>query len=198
VDHSELNRVAVVGVGLIGGSWAMTLRSRSGARRITGVGRTRENLDHARSRGIIDDYQHDIDETLSDVDLFVLAAPLRQTRNILEKIVPVMKPDAVLTDVGSVKRDVVEIARSVLGDRINRFVPGHPIAGTEKSGAGAAFDSLFHDRLVILTPQTETDQTALSLVTRLWQDAGAFVQSMDVDRHDDVLARTSHLPHAIR
>lgn len=197
MNNSELKRVVIVGVGLIGGSWALTLRSRSGVSYITGIGRTRDNLVEAQSLGIIDDYQQEIDARLSNADLFVLSTPLGQTRHVLEQIAAIMKPAAVITDVGSVKREVVEIARSVLGKRMDRFVPGHPIAGTEKSGAAAAFDTLFHKRLVIMTPQPETDPQALAMVTRLWQDTGAFVQSMDVNRHDDVLARTSHLPHML-
>lgn len=189
--------VVVVGVGLIGGSWALNLRQQSGVGRITGVGRSEQNLQQAQALGIIDDFQHEIDDTLGDADLYVVATPLGATETVLQQIALTMKDSAVITDVGSVKSGVVTIARDVLGDRLRRFVPGHPIAGTEKSGASAAFDTLFKQRLVILTPQPETDDSALELVRKLWLDTGANVQCMDVDYHDAVLARTSHLPHML-
>ncbi len=196
---SELHpaHAVIIGVGLIGGSWAKNLRQRSGVARLTGVGRSEENLREASALGIIDDYQHGIDESLADADLFVVATPLGATETVLQQVASIMKESAVVTDVGSVKSDVVDIARSVLGDRFCRFVPGHPIAGTEKSGAAAAFDTLFDQRLVILTPQPETDDDALELVRTLWRDAGANIQCMDVHYHDSVLARTSHLPHML-
>lgn len=196
-QHNGVQHAVIVGVGLIGGSWAKTLKNRSGVGRITGVGRSVANLQLARDLAIVDDFQHDIDEQLANADLFVVATPLGATEAVLQAIARVMKTDAVITDVGSVKRGVIEIAEQVLNEHFGRFVPGHPIAGTEKSGAGAAFETLFDNKLVVLTPDSNTDEDAKQLVESLWCDAGALVQIMDVDYHDTVLARTSHLPHML-
>ncbi len=134
---------------------------------------------------------------VEDADLVVLAVPLGAMRELLETIRPSLRPDAVLTDVGSAKGCVVEAARAVFGALPPGFVPGHPIAGTERSGVDASFAELFQGRKVILTPTAECDTGALGRVRALWQGVGADVAEMSVEHHDEVLAATSHLPHVL-
>lgn len=193
-----LQSVALIGVGLIGGSWVLALREAGliqGA--VTGCGRSPENLETARQRGIIDHATTDPREAVRGADLVLLSVPLGAVRGVLETIRDDLADHAIVTDVGSAKRCVVDDAREVLGDAATRFVPGHPIAGNEKSGAAAAFPELFQGRRVILTPEADADQQAVARVTALWQAVGASVASMTAAHHDEVLAATSHLPHML-
>ena len=190
-------RVCLVGVGLIAGSLGLALRARNWAGEIVGLGRHAEPLEQAVALGAIDRFALDPAEALADVDIIVLGVPLGATRSVLESLAPHRPPRAIITDVGSAKGCVVADAQAVLGNACSRFVPGHPIAGTEHSGVQAAFATLFEGRRVILTPEPSTAPDALEAVSALWQTAGAEVVTMSVAHHDQVLAITSHLPHML-
>ncbi len=190
-------KLVVIGVGLIGGSLACALRKAGQVGEVVGVGRGVANLEQAVALGVIDRYSQDVAQAVADADVVVIGATLGSTAGILQSIAPALKPAAVVTDVGSTKANVVAAARAALGDKFARFVPGHPIAGTEHSGAQAAFAELYVGHRVILTPVAETDADALACVHAMWECAGACVTHMSVADHDRVLAATSHLPHML-
>lgn len=192
-----IERLAIIGVGLIGGSVSLALRKAGKVGRVVGCGRSEENLRKAQSLGIIDRYTHDPAQAVAGADMVLLAVPLGATRETLEAMRGHLAPQTVVTDAGSVKGSVVEDVRAVYGEVPPFFVPGHPIAGTERSGAEAAFPSLYRNRRVILTPLQETDPQALSRVEGMWRQCGAEVTLMSVEHHDEILAATSHLPHML-
>ncbi len=190
-------RLTIIGVGLIGGSLARALRRTGECGEIVGCGRDEAHLQKALELGVIDRYELEVASAIAGADVVVLAVPLRAMLSVLKQMVPALSPAVVITDVGSAKGCVVEEARAVLGSRFADFVPGHPIAGTEKSGVEASFAELFDDRSVILTPVEETDAAKCARVSAMWQAAGANVTEMAVSHHDEVLAATSHLPHLL-
>lgn len=190
----DFERVAILGLGLIGGSIAAGLRQRGLARQIAAWDRNEEATGQALETGLIDEAAPDIDSAISGAELIVLAVPVRACRAVLQQI---RLEDQVLTDVGSVKTHVIEAVREVLGTIPAAFVPGHPIAGSERHGVGAADPDLFVQHRVILTPLPETSDEAAGRVTQLWQGLGAEVVTMTAEHHDDVLAQTSHLPHLL-
>ncbi len=192
-----IERLCVIGVGLIGGSLALGLREAGYCRHVTGVGRNPENLKTALARGIIDEASHDIGAAASQADMIVIAAPVGATGQVVERFAGRLSPDAVFTDVGSVKGSVIRQVEAAMGCAPANFVPGHPIAGTENSGAGAALADLFRGRRVLLTPLPETGADAVAKVEAMWRAVGAEVEQMDVERHDRILAATSHLPHML-
>lgn len=192
-----IRRLAVIGVGLIGGSLALALRRAGAVKEVIGCGRGQANLDKAVELGIIDRYVTDPAQAVEGADMVLLAVPLGGMRGVFESIRDSLAPDAVVTDAGSAKTCVVEDAKAVFGQPPPFLVPGHPIAGTEKSGASAALADLFVGRRVILTPLPETAADAKARVRRMWETAGAVVEEMDVRHHDEVLAATSHLPHVL-
>lgn len=190
-------RLAVIGVGLIGGSLARALRQAGEVGEIVGAGRGVPNLEQAVALGIIDRYTTDARAAVDGADMVLIGATLGATPAILDAIAPALGSATVITDVGSTKASVVAAARTALGAHFSRFVPGHPIAGTEHSGAAASFAELFAGHKVILTPVAETAPAALAQVRAMWELAGAQVVEMAVERHDEVLAATSHLPHLL-
>lgn len=192
-----IERLTIIGVGLIGGSLARALRGAGQVGEIIGCGRSRENLEQAMELGVIDRYEQDPALAARDADLVFLAVPLGAMRDLLRTIAPTLAEGALVTDGGSVKGSVVADARAVFGQVPPWFVPGHPIAGTERSGVGASFPELFRQRRVILTPVPETDPEATARVRAMWQTTGAEVTEMTVAHHDEVLAATSHLPHML-
>jgi prephenate dehydrogenase len=192
-----IGKLVVFGVGLIGGSFALALKKRRAVAHVVGVGRSRANLLAARRLGIIDEIAADAQIAVKDADLVLLAVPLGQTRAVLAQIAPHLAARTVVSDAGSTKRDVIAAARRQLGATFARFVPAHPIAGTEKSGAEAAFAELFEQRNLILTPEPETSACALKLVTAAWKLAGMRILSMDAAKHDRMFALVSHLPHLL-
>lgn len=199
-DHTRLHihRLAIIGVGLIGGSLARALKRARCVDTVVGYGRTHASLDAALRLGVIDEASGDLATAVTGADMIVLAAPLATTSELLAGIRDVLHERAVVTDVGSVKGSVVAAARAELRPtQFTRFVPGHPIAGTEKSGVEASFAELFDRHRVILTPVRETDTSAVQRVRRMWQTAGAEVIDMQVEQHDVILAATSHLPHML-
>ena len=192
-----IGKLVIFGVGLIGGSFALALKERRAVARVVGVGRSRANLLAARRLGVIDEIAADPALAVKDADLVLLAVPLGQTRAVLAQIAPHLAAHTVVSDAGSTKRDVIEAARRQLGAAFARFVPAHPIAGTEKSGAQAAFAELFQNRNLIVTPEPETSPRALKLVIAAWKLAGMRVLSMDAAAHDRMFALVSHLPHLL-
>ena len=186
-------RVAVVGVGLIGGSFALALKQAGACRHVVGVGRSPENLRTALARGAIDSTSTGV----SGCDRVLVATPVAQFPAVFERLATQLAPDAVVTDGGSTKRDVIDAARRALGPRIGQFVPAHPIAGAEKSGAAAASAELFRDRRVVLTPLAENSAAMVDRVDQAWQACGARTSRMSPQAHDEVLGAVSHLPHLL-
>ena len=192
-----IRRLAIIGVGLIGGSLARALRAAGEVETVVGCGRSRANLDKAVELGVIDEWTHDPGAAAAGADMVVLAVPLGAMRATFEALRGRLAADAVVTDAGSAKASVVADCGAVFGAPLPGFVPGHPIAGTEHSGVEASFATLYRDRRVILTPVAETDPAAAARVEAMWRLAGAEVSYMAVDHHDEVLAATSHLPHML-
>jgi prephenate dehydrogenase len=195
-----VDRLVVVGVGLIGGSCALALKAAGAVREVVGVGRTQANLDEALSRGIVDRARR-LDEAwtgeLRDADVVLVATPVAQIAPTLAAIAPHVGPRTVVTDAGSTKQDVVAAADAAFGARAGRFVAAHPIAGTEHSGAAAAFPTLFRERTTILTPGPGTEADAVASVRAMWEACGARVMTLDAARHDRIFAAVSHLPHVL-
>lgn len=192
-----LNKLVIIGVGLIGGSFAMALRKAGMVKFIVGLGRNKENLQRALSLGVIDSIADDPASAMQDADLVMLAMPVGQTANIMAKIAPHLESKTILTDVGSTKQDVIVAAQSYLSDNLNNFVPGHPIAGAELSGVVAAQADLFRNKHLILTPLAQTSTHAIYQVMKCWQSCDAQISQMRADEHDRILAATSHLPHIL-
>ena len=189
-------RLAIIGVGLIGGSLALALKAAGAVGEVVGIGRGQANLEKALELGVVDRITRDAAEGVRDADLVFLATPVLALPEVASAIASHLKPGAILTDGGSVKGSVARTIEPLLPAGVH-FVPGHPIAGTEKSGAEAAFATLYRGRRCILTPTDRTDRGALELVRRVWETAGSEVALMDVEKHDRVLAAISHLPHMV-
>lgn len=194
---APIGKLVIVGVGLIGGSFALALKEARAVGRAVGIGRSAGNIRRALELGVIDAAGAFDRETLEDADLVLLAVPLGQMRAVMRSIAPLLGPDTVVTDAGSTKQDVVDLARRELKGALSRFVPGHPIAGTEKSGAEAAFAGLYRGRKVVLTPMKGSEPRAVALVRSAWESCGAGVFQMKPKEHDAVLATVSHLPHLL-
>ncbi len=192
-----INKLCIVGVGLIGGSLARALRAAKAARAIVGYGRDPAQLQRALELGAIDRAETALADAVQDADMVVLAVPVGAMAEVLREIAPRLGAHATVTDVGSVKGAVVAAARNALGARFSVFVPGHPLAGTEKSGVEASFAGLFDGRRVVLTPEPDTDPGAVRRVTDMWRATGAEVLTMTAAHHDEALAATSHLPHML-
>lgn len=189
-------RVAIVGLGLIGGSLALAARGVGVFGHVIGVGRGRANLDTGLARGAIDEATDDAASAAAGADLVVLGVPVATMAAAVRAMLPGLGPAAIVTDVGSVKGPLVAELDELLEGRA-RFVGGHPIAGTERSGMAAAFGELFQRRCCVLTPTSRTDPEALAKVRALWEAVGMRVVDMDAARHDRVLAMVSHLPHVV-
>jgi len=190
-------RVAVIGVGLIGGSFSLALKEKRLCGHVVGAGRSAANLKRALERGAIDSVAADAAAAARDADLVLVAAPVAQFRDIFQDIKENLKSGALVVDAGSTKRDVVATARAALGAKIAQFVPAHPIAGAEKSGAAAATAELFRDRRVVLTPLEENSKQDLEAAAGVWSAVGARVSRMTPEAHDQVFAAVSHLPHLL-
>jgi prephenate dehydrogenase len=200
VPQLSLAKLIVVGVGLIGGSFALALRNVGAVRSVVGVGRSRDNLLSAQRMGIADRTYTMADDwrgELRDAELVLLAAPVGQMPELFAAIARHLGATTIVTDAGSTKQDVIAAARAHLGAALPRFVPGHPIAGTELSGAAAAFASLYRDKNVVLTPIAETNPDATARVRVCWMQCGGVVSLLDAARHDALFAAVSHLPHAL-
>lgn len=193
----RLDKVAIVGVGLIGGSFALALKHAGAVRRVAGLGRSPTSLARALELGVIDEAHEDVRAALRGAQLVLLAMPVGQTRAVLERLAPHLTPDIVVSDAGSTKSDVIAAARAVLGGGVACFVPAHPIAGAEASGADAARAALFRGRRAVITPLAENTRHGLALVRAAWRACGAHVHEMDAAEHDRVFAVVSHLPHLL-
>jgi prephenate dehydrogenase len=190
----HFNRAVIIGVGLIGGSLGMIIRRKGLASSVVGVGRRVENLKTAVTVGAIDRYVVDPKDAVNDADLVILATPVDTYERHLKEWASCLQPGAIVTDVGSVKGELVERAERAMPAGVH-FVGGHPIAGKEKTGAAAGSEELFAGRRCILTPTKQTDSQALDRIQSLWQEAGAVVLTMDPHLHDKILGAVSHLPH---
>lgn len=193
----RIERLAVIGVGLIGGSFAAALKRAGAVDRVVGVGRGRANLDAALRLGVVDEVASEPVTGVRDADFVLLAMPVGQMATVMAAIAPVLAPHALVTDAGSTKRDVVANAYAHLRCALDRFVPAHPIAGSEKTGAEAATATLFVDRNVILTPLAENTADAVARVRGAWRACGARITEMSAADHDRALGVVSHLPHVL-
>ena len=189
-------RMAIVGLGLIGGSLARAVREKKLVGEVLGIGRNNQRLERAREQGIIDKYSIQMSEVLSDADLVVVATPVGVIVDLIRRMIPSLKKGTIITDVGSVKKKIVEGVEEFIPDSLY-FVGGHPIAGTENSGFEDSFSTLFEGKKCIITPVTTTNSHALEKVKELWSRVGSTVVCMDGGEHDEVLAAISHLPHII-
>ncbi|MGH8643700.1 MAG: prephenate dehydrogenase [Gammaproteobacteria bacterium] len=192
-----IGHLGLIGVGLIGGSLARALRRTGAVSHITGFSLNLQELEKAVELGVIDAYAKDAAETVAGADVVVVAVPLGAMGSIFAEISPALANETVITDVGSVKHCVVQDARASLGRHWPRFVPAHPVAGTERSGVEASFAQLFDRHRVVLTPLADTELSAVHRVAAMWESAGAIVERMSVDDHDLILAASSHLPHVL-
>jgi prephenate dehydrogenase len=192
-----IERLCVIGVGLIGGSLARALRAAGAVREIVGTSRNAGHLQRAVDLGVIDRFDTDPARAVQGADMVFVSVPLGAMGSVFAAIGNALAANAVVTDGGSAKSSVVAAIRDAVGNIPSWFVPGHPIAGTEQSGVEASFAELYRGRRVILTPLAETDRQAVGRVRAMWEAAGAVVNEMDVVHHDEVLAATSHLPHVL-
>ena len=198
----SFNKLVIFGVGLIGGSLALALRERCADGRLIGVGRNPQSVARALDLRVIDaaatlDNETALADALSGADVVLLAAPVAQTRALLEQIAPHLNAATIVTDAGSTKGDVIDAARAALGARVAQFVPGHPIAGRESSGVDAALADLYVGRNVVLCPLAENPPQSVARIAAMWRATGARVSEMPAEQHDRVFASVSHLPHVL-
>ncbi len=194
-------KVVVCGVGLIGGSFALAIKSALAGRHdcpcIVGIGRSRATLAEALRLGVIDEIGGDWASALQGADLVLLGLPVGQMAPVMQAIAPHLQPGTLVTDAGSTKSDVIASARVAFGEKIAQFIPGHPIAGAEKSGVSAAKADLFLGKRVVLTPLPENRPEDVATIRKVWELCGAKVCELAPADHDRVLAAVSHLPHLI-
>lgn len=193
----EFGKVVIFGAGLIGGSFSLALKAAHAVEEVVGFGRTPTTLRTAQELGVIDRAGINPAHEVGDADLVLLATPVAQIPDILERIMPYLGPDVVVTDGGSTKQDVVAAARAAMGDRIGQFVPAHPIAGAENSGPNAARFDLYQGKKVVVTPLEENSDETLDRVKRAWSLCGADIYELTPEQHDRVFAAVSHLPHLL-
>ena len=192
-----INKITIVGVGLIGGSLARALKEKNLAKTVFGYGRDRSRLDDAKKSNIIDDYSTQIEEAVNHADIIVIATPVGTFRNIFSEVKPLIVDDVIISDVGSTKTNIVDIAKEILGDKSQCFVPAHPIAGKEKSGFEASDGNLYIGKKVIITPIEDNSSESIQVIESMWKNVGAEVDFMSPQSHDDLLGMTSHLPHML-
>jgi prephenate dehydrogenase len=196
-SRPAFGKIAIFGVGLIGGSFALALKRAGAAAQIVGVGRTASSLVRAQELGIIDAISTSAADAVAGADLVLIAAPVAQTETILESIKPHLQSGTVITDAGSTKTDVVAAAREALGEKISQFIPGHPIAGREQNGPEAAIVDLYVGKKVVLAPLAENADADVARVACAWQLCGAIIHRLTPHEHDRVFAAVSHLPHLL-
>lgn len=189
-----LDTLAIVGSGLIGGSFALALRQAGLVGRVLGVGRRPETLHEAKALGVIDEAVS-LEEAAQSANLVLISAPVGAFESIFKSISPALGAHTLITDGGSTKGNVVAAARAGLGHKIGQFVPAHPIAGSHESGPAAALASLYQNRNVVLCPLPENPPSAVEVVQAVWQACGARVVTLGVEQHDAVMAAISHMPH---
>ena len=192
-----INKITIVGVGLIGGSLARALKEKNLAKTVFGYGRDRSRLEEAKKHNIIDDYSTQIEKAVNHADIIVIATPVGTFGNIFSEIKPLITDDVIISDVGSTKTNIVDIAKEILGDKSQCFVPAHPIAGKEKSGFEASDGNLYIGKKVIITPIEDNSSESIQVIESMWKNVGAEVDFMSPQSHDDLLGMTSHLPHML-
>jgi prephenate dehydrogenase len=193
----EFGKIVGFGVGLIGGSFALALKAAGEVEEVVGFGRSIATLTQALELGIIDRLGVNPGQEVADADLVLIATPVGQMSEIMARIAPYLGADTVVTDGGSTKSDVVAAARAAFGERIGQFVPAHPIAGAENSGAAAARADLYRERKVVLTPLPENSVLNVARVRSAWEWCGALIHELSPAEHDRVFAAVSHLPHLL-
>jgi prephenate dehydrogenase len=193
----KFKKIVIFGTGLIGGSFALALRKAGMVTDVVGFGRSLTTLEQARQLGIIDRIGQDVPAEVSDADLVLLATPVGQMGELMARIAPHLGAQTLVTDGGSTKRDVAAAAYENLGSRVAQFVPAHPIAGAEQSGAAAARAELYVGKKVVLTPLPENSPGAVLRVREAWEACGAIVSELTAQQHDEVFAAVSHLPHLL-
>lgn len=192
-----IERLAIIGVGLIGGSLARALKQADACDEVVGYDLNQQQLHKACELGVIDRAANSLADAVSGASVIVVATSVGAMESVFTELAPLLEKNSIVTDVGSTKGSVVAAAGRALGEKIAQFIPAHPIAGNEKNGVEASFAELFIDRKVILTPLPENSKEDIQQVSSMWQSAGAQVESMGVSHHDEVLAATSHLPHLL-
>ncbi len=191
------NKIVLIGVGLIGGSFALSLKKAQAAKHIVGLDRHLTSLEAAIRLGLIDSFTDDMASAVVDADLIVIATPVAQTEKILSAIYPYLGASTLVTDVGSTKADVVRAARNALHEKIAQFVPAHPIAGREKNGPEAAIDDLYAGKKVVIARLAENSNQAVELLAQAWRVCGSIIHYLSPQEHDQVFASVSHLPHLL-
>jgi len=194
----RIKNLSIIGVGLIGGSLARALRRANAVEKITGAGRNSEHLKHAQKLGVVDHFTTSIPMAVKDADVVLISAPMCAYNAIFAEMADTLPEHCLITDAGSTKQHAIDTARKHLSaSQMSRFVPAHPIAGTEHSGVDASFAELFDGRLCVLTPIEKTRPEAIQAIQNMWEAAGSDVMRMDAADHDDFLAAVSHLPHVL-
>ena len=191
------NKIALIGVGLIGGSFALSLKKARAVEHVVGLDRHSTCLKTALQLCIIDSFTDDMASAIADADLIVIATPVAQTTKVLSAIYPYLRSNTIVTDVGSTKADVVLAARNSLQEKASQFVPAHPIAGREKNGPEAAIDDLYVGKKVVITRLAENADQSVELVAQAWRLCGAMIHHLSPKEHDQVFASVSHLPHLL-
>ena len=192
-----INKITIIGVGLIGGSLALALKERNLAKAVFGYGRDQTRLEEAQKSNIIDALSTDIKEAIDEANIVVIATPVGTFKDILDQIEPLISSNVIITDVGSTKSDIVNIVNDVLRDKSSYFIPAHPIAGKERSGFEVSDSSLYDGKKVIITPQEANSPESIDVIDQMWKNVGADVDFMSAESHDNLLGMTSHLPHML-
>ena len=192
-----LNKITIIGVGLIGGSLAKAIKANQLANKVCGYGRDQSRLEKAKNTNIIDELSTNIDEAVKGADIVVIATPVGTFKQILEAIEPLITEQVIISDVGSTKTNIVKIVNEVLGEKSKCFVPAHPIAGKEKSGFEVSVPDLFKDKKTIITPLENNAPESIKVIHDMWIGTGAEVDYLSPESHDELLGMTSHLPHML-
>ena len=192
-----MNKICIIGVGLIGGSFMRGLKKANQVEQVFGYGKGKESLAKAKELGAIDEFSLDIGKAIDGAEMVVIATPVDSIEEVFRLIRPHISKSTIITDVGSTKTSIIDSAKSVFGEVPTNFIPAHPIAGKENSGVDYSDPDLFINKRVILTPLENSEPEAIKIVTNFWKSLGALVETMNATDHDDLLAMTSHLPHML-
>ena len=192
-----INKITIIGVGLIGGSLARALKERNLAKVVFGYGRDQSRLEEAQKSNVIDAFSTNIKEAIEEANIVVIATPVGTFKEILGQIEPLISSNVIITDVGSTKSDIVNIVNDVLKDNSSCFIPAHPIAGKERSGFEVSDSKLYDGKKVIITPQETNSPESIDVIDQMWKNVGADVDFMSAESHDNLLGMTSHLPHML-
>ena len=192
-----INKITIIGVGLIGGSLAKAIKENNLAKVVFGFGRDLNRLEKAQKANVIDQFSTNLKDAINDSNIVIIATPVGSFQEILSEIKPFLTSKIVISDVGSTKTNIASIVSQTLGDYSNCFIPAHPIAGKEKSGFEASEANLFNNRKVIITPLETSNSDSINIIQEMWEGTGADVDFMSPESHDELLGMTSHLPHML-